>query len=145
MATGDSSGFDIIQRRQTHCCSTILTTVESSRVDETVAGSLDHFSDWDRYSIHLKEGDTVRISTDSINVDTVVYVDFPKSRNNQIVSDDDSGGGLFGIDSELVYRAPHDRGVSSSPSPKPKGNSIRGLLLVSGSSEGRYGNDKCAA
>ena len=36
-----------------------------------------------------------------------VYIDFPKSRNNQVVSDDDSGGGLSGTNSELVYRAPH--------------------------------------
>ncbi len=36
-----------------------------------------------------------------------MYLDFPKSRNNQVVSDDDSGGGLFGLNSELVYRAPH--------------------------------------
>ena len=36
-----------------------------------------------------------------------MYVDFPRSRDNQVVSDDDSGGGLFGTDSELIYRAPH--------------------------------------
>ena len=106
MATGDSSGFELSSGVRLMP----LNDPDDGRVvkvDETVAGSLDHFSDWDWYSIHLKEGDTVRISTDSVNVDTVVYVDFLKSRNNQIVSDDDSGGGLFGIDSELVYRAPH--------------------------------------
>ena len=105
MATGDSSSFDLSSRIRL----IPLNDPDDGRVvkaGETVAGSLDHFSDWDWYSIHLKEGETVRISTDSINVDTVVYVDFLKSRNNQIVSDDDSGGGLFGTDSELVYRAP---------------------------------------
>ena len=105
MATGDSSSFDLSSRIRL----VPLNDPDDGRaieVGETVSGSLDHFSDWDWYSIHLKEGDTVRISTDSINVDTVVYVDFPKSRNNQIVSDDNSGGGLFGTDSELVYRAP---------------------------------------
>ena len=76
-------------------------------VGETVAASLDHFSDWDWYSIRLKEGETVRISTDSFNVDTLIAVDFPDSRRNQVVSDDDGGGGLFGLNSELVYRAPH--------------------------------------
>ncbi len=75
-------------------------------VGETVTGNLDHLSDWDWFSIHLKEGETVRIVTDSLNVDTFIYVDFPKSRNNQTVFDDDSGGGLGG-NSELVYRAPH--------------------------------------
>ena len=106
MASGDSSGFDLSSNIRL----IPLNDPDDGRtitVSETVAGSLDHFSDWDWYSIHLKEGETVRISTDSINVDTVIYVDFLKSRNNQLVSDDNSGGGLFGVDSELVYRAPH--------------------------------------
>ena len=106
MASGESSGFDLSSSVRLK----LLNDPDDGRtveVGETVAGSLDHFSDWDWYSIRLKEGETVRISTDSINVDTVMYLDFPKSRNNQVVSDDDSGGGLFGLNSELVYRAPH--------------------------------------
>ena len=105
MASGESSSFDVSS-------SVRLIPLndpddgQTVAVGETVAGSLDHFLDWDWYSVRLKEGQTVRISTDSINIDTVFYVDFPKSRNNQVVSDDDSGGGLGG-NSELVYRAPH--------------------------------------
>ena len=105
MATGESSNFEISS-------SVRLLPLndpddgQAVAVGETVAGSLDHPLDWDWYSIRLNEGQTVRITTDSINVDTIVYVDFPKSRNNQIVSDDDSGGGLGG-NSELIYRAPH--------------------------------------
>ena len=76
-------------------------------IGETVAGNIDFHFDWDWYSIRLEEGETVTISTDSINVDTLLYVDFPNSRDDQVVSDDDSGGGLFGINSELVYRAPN--------------------------------------
>ena len=76
-------------------------------VGETVVGNLDFFFDLDWYSIRLEEGETVRISTDSINVDTLLAVDFPNSRDDQVVSDDDSGGGLSGLNSELVYRAPN--------------------------------------
>ena len=76
-------------------------------VGETVVGNLDFFFDLDWYSIRLEAGETVRISTDSINVDTLLYVDFANSRDDQVVSDDDSGGGLFRINSELVYRAPN--------------------------------------
>ena len=76
-------------------------------VGETAVGNLDFFFDLDWYSIRLEEGETVRISTDSINVDTLLAVDFPNSRDDQVVSDDDSGGGLSGLNSELVYRAPH--------------------------------------
>ena len=106
MASGDSSSFGLSSSVRLRP----LNDPDDGRivaVGETVAGSLDHLADWDWYSIRLNEGETVRIFADSLNVDTLIYVDFPKSRNNQIVSDDDSGGGLFGTNSELVYRAPH--------------------------------------
>ncbi len=76
-------------------------------VGETLAASLDHPADWDWYSIALRDGDKIRVSADSLNVDTLMYVDFPGSDYNDTVSDDDSGGGLFGLNSEIVYRAPH--------------------------------------
>ena len=106
MASGHSSGFDLSSSVRLMP----LNDPDDGRnvaVGETVAGSLDHFSDWDWYSVRLKERETVRIAADSLNVDTLIYIDFPKSRNNQVVSDDDSGGGLYGTNSELVYRAPH--------------------------------------
>ena len=73
---------------------------------ETVAGNIDYFGDLDWYSIRLEEGELVRISADSVNVDTVLHVDFPNSRVKQVVQDDDGGGGLFETNSELVYHAP---------------------------------------
>ena len=76
-------------------------------VGDTVAGNLDFSLDRDWYSIRLEEGETVKISTDSINVDTALFVDFPNSHESQVVTDDNSGGGLFGTNSELVYRAPN--------------------------------------
>ena len=106
MASGDSSGFELSSNVRLKP----LNDPDDGRtltVGETVAGSLDHSSDWDWYAIRLMEGETVRIFTDSFNVDTFIYVDFPGSRNNQVVYDDDSGGGLWGENSELVYRAPH--------------------------------------
>ena len=106
MASGESSDFELYSSVRLRP----LDDPDDGRtvtVGATVAGSLDHFSDWDWYSLSLNEGETVRISIDSFNIDPVLYVDFPSSRNNQTVSDDDSGGGLFGTNSELVYRAPH--------------------------------------
>ena len=106
MLSGDSSGFELSSSVRLRP----LNDPDDGQpvtVGETVAGSLDHPSDRDWYSIRLKEGETVRISTDSVNVDTAIFVDFPGSRVNQIVSDDNGGGGLFGTNSELVYRAPH--------------------------------------
>ena len=104
--SGESSTFDLtstIRLKPFHDPDDGRTIV----IGETVAGNIDFHFDWDWYSIRLEEGETVTISTDSINVDTLLYVDFPNSRDDQVVSDDDSGGGLFGINSELVYRAPN--------------------------------------
>ena len=126
MASGESSSFDVSS-------SVRLIPLndpddgQAVAVGETVAGSLDHLLDWDWYSVRLNEGQTVRIATDSINVDTVLYVDFPKSRNNQVVSDDDSGGGLGG-NSELVYRAPHT-GEYFIAVTEAEGNSSGGYYL----------------
>ncbi len=106
MASGDASAFEVSSNVRLKT----LNDPDDGRtvvVGETIAGSLDHFADWDWYSINLKEGETIMISTDSLNVDTLIYVDFPRSRGNQVVSDDDSGGGLSSVNSELVYRAPH--------------------------------------
>ena len=77
-------------------------------VGETAVGSLDYFSEWDWFSIQLREGETVSIYADSVGVDTLIYVDFPGSASNQVVYDDDSGGGLSGTNAQLVYRAPFD-------------------------------------
>lgn len=73
---------------------------------DTLAGNIDYPGDRDWHVIHLEEGELVRISADSLNVDTLLRVDFPNSRPYQVVLDDDSGRGLFETNSELVYRAP---------------------------------------
>ena len=74
---------------------------------DTTAAGLDFPGDWDWYSISLEEGDTVRVYADSLNVDTLLYVGPSESEYQDFVLDDDSGGGLFGLNSEIVYRAPH--------------------------------------
>ena len=106
MASGEASRFHLASSVELK----LLDDPDDGRtvaIGDTVAGSLDYFRDWDWYSISLKEGDTVRVSTDSFNVDTLMYVAFPGSGVNQAVSDDDSGGGLMRTNSEIVYRAPH--------------------------------------
>ncbi len=76
-------------------------------VGDTIAGSLDSPLDWDWYAIGLQEGDTVKFYADSLNVDTLLYVGPSESEYQEFVSNDDSGGGLYDLNSEIVYRAPH--------------------------------------
>ena len=106
MAAGESSEFRLVSNVDLRP----LNDPDDGRfimVGDTIAASLDHPWDWDWYSIDLQEGDTVRVATDSLNVDTLMYVGFPGSDDSETVSDDDSGGGLHGLNSEIVYRAPH--------------------------------------
>ena len=77
------------------------------RIGETVAGSVDHLGEFDWYSIILEKGDNIEIIADSLNIDTWLLIHPPGPSDNQVVSDNDSGGGLSGTNSEIVYRALH--------------------------------------
>ena len=77
-------------------------------VGESVMGVVDYPSDADAFSIALSEGETVAITVDAVLVDARVLVDFDGSTRVQGMADDDSGGGLFGTNARIVYRAPHE-------------------------------------
>lgn len=75
---------------------------------KVIAGNLDHFRDVDWYSISLKEGETVEVTTDSLNVDTVLRVRCRGCGGDRLAQDDDSGSGLFGTNARVIYRADAD-------------------------------------
>lgn len=75
------------------------------RAGETLAGNIDAPGDLDYFVIDLEAGETIEIRTTSLLVDTQVGIDFPGAV--ELTSDDDSGGGLFGVDAALTYEAPH--------------------------------------
>lgn len=74
-------------------------------VGDTVTGNIDSFGDQDYFVLFIEEGQTVEIRAESLNIDPVLVVAFPGSRNEQIVSDDDSGIGILGTDAAITYRA----------------------------------------
>ena len=76
-------------------------------VGQTVAGNMDFPFDNDYFLIDLEEGQIIEMVVDSMNIDGVVAVDFLGAAEEQLVTDDDSGGGIFGINAKLIYRAPH--------------------------------------
>ena len=77
------------------------------KVGQTFRGSLDAPADIDFFLLELSEGETVQLTVESPNVDPFILVGFPEAAEEQWVGDDDSGGGLFGVDAKLIYRAPH--------------------------------------
>ena len=75
-------------------------------VGQTVLASMDTPFDFDFFVLDLEEGETVEITVDSVMIDPVVKVDFPGATDEQVLWDDDSGGGLLGQNAKLTYRAP---------------------------------------
>ena len=77
------------------------------QVGQSIRGNIDFPGDIDYLFVHLKEGETIEILARSALVDTFLTIDYLGAVDEQIIIDDDSGGGLFGLDSMIVYRAPH--------------------------------------
>ncbi len=71
------------------------------------AGAIDHPYDVDTYRLPLRAGDTVRVRVDSVLIDPYLRIDY--RRSSDVAEDDDSGGGLFGLNAELTYHAEEDR------------------------------------
>ena len=77
-------------------------------VGETVAGNMDYPLDFDTYVIDLEAGQIVDVVVDSMSIDPVLIIDFPGSRIAEVVSDDDSGGGIFDNNAKITYQAPYN-------------------------------------
>ncbi|MDE0462091.1 MAG: leucine-rich repeat domain-containing protein, partial [Caldilineaceae bacterium] len=77
------------------------------QVGQTVRGNMDFPADIDHFLLHLEENETVEIVARSALADTLLTVDYLGAVEEQVVRDDDSGGGLFGLDARIIYRAPH--------------------------------------
>ncbi len=73
--------------------------------DRTYYGNSDNPSDLDYFWIMLKEGEIVNVSVSSIMIDPFVVIGPMGSSGEQLVTDDDSGGGVFGLDAEITYQA----------------------------------------
>ena len=95
----------------------------------TIMANIDFPFDFDYFLIELSEGETVEITMDSVTVDSFISVDYREGREEQIAVDDDSGGGVFGLNAKLVYQAPHS-GSYFIVAKDASGPSVGGYLLT---------------
>ena len=72
-----------------------------------LVAAIDYPFDLDYFLLSLHAGETVRVRVDSILTDPLLSIDYRYSPNSS--TDDDSGGGLFGVNAELIFRADVDR------------------------------------
>ncbi len=75
--------------------------------EDEVWAQIDFPSDYDVYKISLTEGQIINIQVDSILIDPHILIvpDRPFTDDERI-TDDDSGQGVFGLNAELTYQAP---------------------------------------
>lgn len=75
-------------------------------VGGTVWGNGDYPGDLDWFTLDLDEGETVRVTVSSTNIDPDVTIDLADNVGEELAYDDDSGGGVLGTDAEVEFTAP---------------------------------------
>ncbi len=75
------------------------------RIGQAIQGSLDYPGDIDTYTIHLSSANKIQMETTSFALDTRLSIDFYGASYEEIIFDDDSGGGLFETDAQIIFRA----------------------------------------
>ncbi|MGC9313890.1 MAG: trypsin-like peptidase domain-containing protein, partial [Sediminispirochaetaceae bacterium] len=73
-------------------------------VGEKIYANIDIMNEYDHFKLRLDEGDQVRITAESVMVDPFIEVD--RGVGWQTIGDDDSGGGILGLNAEVVFKAP---------------------------------------
>ncbi len=78
------------------------------KVGETRYGVIDFPDDVDIYRLVLSEGETVNVHVSGLMVDPILAIDLLDKPlpEEALLGDDNSGGGVFGTDAELTFRAP---------------------------------------
>jgi len=98
-------------------------------IGETVAASIDYPGDIDYFILNLDAGETVEVVVDSVMIDPFLTLDYPEATIDDILSNDDDGGGLFGLNAALTFTAPQRESyfliVDDSP-----GRDFGGYFLV---------------
>jgi S1-C subfamily serine protease len=81
------------------------------KVGSQITGQIDYAGDVDVFRLQLAALDEVTLTVDSVAIDPYISIERlgAVSSNDGIsdgISDDDSGGGLFGVNASLVFTAP---------------------------------------
>ncbi len=93
-----------------------------------IAGNIDYPRDVDFYNLILKEGDKINLVAQSISIDPVLIIGRVGAADPQLLFDDDTGGGMFGLDAEMSFIAP-DSGTYHVVIADSSGSGTGGYLL----------------
>ncbi len=73
---------------------------------ETYLANIDYPYDVDSFEIALDKGDIVEITMDSLRIDAHLSIHYESVALEETIIDDDSGGGIFDQNAQLIYQAP---------------------------------------
>lgn len=79
---------------------------QALKTGKTYIGTMDTPFDTDHYTIFLMANDTIEITVDSLGIDPAIIFVHESDATEDIIADDDSGGGIFGGSAQITYRAP---------------------------------------
>ena len=74
-------------------------------VGQTIVGAIDYPTDIDNFLLGLQAGETVILTVDAALIDPTLVVGLAAGED-AMDFDDDSGGGLFGLNAQLSFEAP---------------------------------------
>ncbi|MFW2340737.1 MAG: trypsin-like peptidase domain-containing protein [Acidimicrobiia bacterium] len=75
---------------------------------DVIYGYADYPGDVDTYLIDLEAGDRISVSVSAVLMDPQIIIDLEGNEGDFLAYDDSSGGGLFGTDAEVTFRADTD-------------------------------------
>ena len=77
-------------------------------IGQRVKANIDYPGDFDTYRITLSKGDIFNVRVESVMIDPYLSIDIEGMSYSyeELIYDDDTGGGIFGLDAELSYEAP---------------------------------------
>jgi S1-C subfamily serine protease len=78
----------------------------SIAVGSQITGQIDYAGDVDVFRLQLAALDSVTLTVDSVAIDPIVSIERLGAASSASNIDDDSGGGLFGVNASLVFTAP---------------------------------------
>lgn len=79
--------------------------MQTLSLGQTITGAIDYYGDNDVFRIELERGEVVDVAVDSIHIDPMVLMGDEAATEADLVSDDDSGRGVFGTDALLTFEA----------------------------------------
>ena len=77
------------------------------QVGQSLSGNIDFPADFDYFLLHLEQGEAVEVLVRSALADPILAILRLDTPGEEPIEDDDSGGGLLGLDARLLFQAPY--------------------------------------